>query len=168
VQTGLRISELTGLTRADLHLGAGANVACHGKGRKDRITPLTATTVAVLRDWLNEQRGDPTGPLFSTRRGRPLSRDAIEHRIALYAAKASAVCPSLRVELHLSSSIRCSPRRRSSVTAAGISGRWVSAAASTPISLASAVTASRVSRRRPARPPLDGRWRLGRGADRRR
>ena len=95
VQTGLRISELTGLTRADLHLGAGANVACHGKGRKDRITPLTATTVAVLGDWLNEQRGDPTDPLFSTRRGRPLSRDAIEHRIALYAAKASAVCPSL-------------------------------------------------------------------------
>ena len=41
VQTGLRISELIGLTRADLHLGAGAHVACHGKGRKDRITPLT-------------------------------------------------------------------------------------------------------------------------------
>jgi integrase/recombinase XerD len=40
VQTGLRASELIGLTRADVHLGAGAYVACHGKGRKDRITPL--------------------------------------------------------------------------------------------------------------------------------
>ncbi len=42
VQTGLRISELIGLTRADLHLGAGAHVVCHGKGRKDRATPLTS------------------------------------------------------------------------------------------------------------------------------
>jgi integrase/recombinase XerD len=39
VQTGLRISELIGLTCADVHLGPGAHVACHGKGRKDRITP---------------------------------------------------------------------------------------------------------------------------------
>jgi len=96
VQTGLRISELTGLTRADLHLGAGAHVACHGKGRKNRITPLTAATVTVLRDWLDEQHGEPTDPLFPTRRGRPLSRDAIEHRITHYVAKAIAACPSLR------------------------------------------------------------------------
>jgi len=96
VQTGLRISELTGLTRADLHLGPGAHVACHGKGRKDRITPLTTATVAVLRGWLDEQPGEPTDPLFPTHRGRPLSRDAIEHRIAHYTAKAATSCPSLR------------------------------------------------------------------------
>jgi integrase/recombinase XerD len=96
VQTGLRISELTGLTRADLHLGAGAHVACNGKGRKHRITPLTATTVAVLRDWLDQQHTAPNDPLFPTRRGRPLSRDAIEHRLAHYAARAGNECPSLR------------------------------------------------------------------------
>lgn len=95
VQTGLRISELTGLTRHDVHLGNGPHIACHGKGRKDRITPLTNTTVAVLRHWLSEQTGDPYGPLFATRRGHPLSRDAIEHRIAHYTAKAAASCPSL-------------------------------------------------------------------------
>jgi len=95
VQTGLRVSELTGLTRADLHLDAGAHVACHGKGRKDRITPLTSGTVTVLRRWLTEQRGTPTDPLFPTRSGRPLSRDAIEHRIAHYAAQAVTACPSL-------------------------------------------------------------------------
>lgn len=81
VQTGLRISELTGLTRADLHLGAGAHVACHGKGRKDRTTPLTTATVTVLRDWLNQQPGKPDDPLFPTRTGTPLSRDAIERRL---------------------------------------------------------------------------------------
>ena len=95
VQTGLRISELLGLTRADVHLGAGAHVACHGKGRKDRIVPLTSNTTAVLRDWLAEQGHDPGAALFPTRRGRPLSRDAIEHRIAVYTARAADRCPSL-------------------------------------------------------------------------
>jgi len=96
VQTGLRISELTGLTCGDLHLDAGAHVACHGKGRKDRITPLTSETVAVLRDWLSEHNGDPDAPLFPTRRGARLSRDAIEHRLAHYAGRAADCCPSLR------------------------------------------------------------------------
>jgi integrase/recombinase XerD len=95
VQTGLRISELTGLTRADVHLGAGAHVACHGKGRKDRITPLTSATVTVLRDWLAEHHADPGAALFPTRRGTPLSRDAIEHRLAHYTELAADRCPSL-------------------------------------------------------------------------
>ena len=95
VQTGLRISELIGLTCRDLHLGAGPHVACHGKGRKDRITPLTGDTVAVLREWLNEQGHDPLMPLFPTRRGTRLSRDAIEHRLTHYTHQAAADCPSL-------------------------------------------------------------------------
>ena len=41
IQTGLRVSELTGLSSQDVHLGAGPHVRCHGKGRKDRATPLT-------------------------------------------------------------------------------------------------------------------------------
>jgi integrase/recombinase XerD len=94
-QTGLRASELTGLTCADVHLGTGAHVSCQGKGRKQRITPLTAQTVAVLRVWLAERAGQPTDPLFPTRTGRTLSRDAIEGRLAKHAATAVAVCPSL-------------------------------------------------------------------------
>jgi integrase/recombinase XerD len=96
VQTGLRISELIGLTRADVHLGAGAHVACHGKGRKDRITPLTRATVTALRDWLAEHPGSPGAPLFPTRRDTPLSRDALEHRLARYTVQAADRCPSLQ------------------------------------------------------------------------
>lgn len=95
VQTGLRISELIGLRCGDVHLGVGAHVACHGKGRKDRITPLAKSTVGVLREWLLERRGAPTDPLLPTWTGRQLSRDAVEHRIALHAAHAAASCPSL-------------------------------------------------------------------------
>jgi integrase/recombinase XerD len=89
VQTGLRVSELIGLTRGDLHLGTGAHVACRGKGRKNRITPLTASTTHAMRAWLNEQTGNPHDPLFPTRRGTSLSRDAIEHRLAIYTTKAT-------------------------------------------------------------------------------
>jgi site-specific recombinase XerD len=96
VQTGLRISEIIGLSHRDLHLGASPHVACHGKGRKDRITPLTATTVAVLQAWLTELAGEPVDPVFPSRRGHRLSRDAIEHRIAYYADIAALQCPSLR------------------------------------------------------------------------
>lgn len=95
VQTGLRISELIGLTRANVHLGTGAHVVCHGKGRKERATPLTTHTRAVLRDWLGEHCVEPTAPLFPSRHGRPLSRDAIERRIAHYANVAAESCPSL-------------------------------------------------------------------------
>lgn len=94
-QTGLRVSELIGLTPADLHLGAGAHVVCHGKGRKNRTTPLTAGTRVVLRDWLDEQLAGPTAPLFPSRHGRPLSRDAIERRITHYTVLATQNCPSL-------------------------------------------------------------------------
>lgn len=95
VQTGLRISELIALTPADLHLGTGAHVVCHGKGRKDRTTPLTTGTRVVLRDWLAERPADPTQPLFPSRHGRALSRDAIERRITHYATLAAQSCPSL-------------------------------------------------------------------------
>jgi integrase/recombinase XerD len=104
LQTGLRISELTGLHCGDVHLGSGAHVSCHGKGRKERITPLTAPTVAVLRAWLAERAGATDAPLFPTRRGDRLSRDAIERRIAVYAAAAVSHCPTLgdkRVTAHV-------------------------------------------------------------------
>ena len=94
-QTGLRVSELIGLCCADVHLGTGAHVSCLGKGRKLRITPLTAGMVAVLRAWLAERAGQPTEPLFSTQNGRALSRDAVEHRLAKYVEIAARSCPSV-------------------------------------------------------------------------
>lgn len=96
IQTGLRISELISLSPADVTLTAGAHVHCTGKGRKERATPLTKLTVAVLRNWLAEHAGTRTDPLFATRTGARLSRDAIEHRLARYAAIARLTCPSLR------------------------------------------------------------------------
>lgn len=95
IQTGLRISELIALRGRDLHLGAGAHLACHGKGRKDRTTPLTNDAIAVLRCWLAEQHTQPDDPVFPTRQGNPLSRDAIERRLAVHNVQAATSCSTL-------------------------------------------------------------------------
>lgn len=96
IQTGLRVSELTGLNCGDISLGAGAHVRCQGKGRKERVTPLLAQTVAVVGVWLAERQGQPNEPLFPTRTGRRLTRDAVKRRVAKHASVAATACPSLR------------------------------------------------------------------------
>ncbi|MGO9892395.1 MAG: tyrosine-type recombinase/integrase [Solirubrobacteraceae bacterium] len=95
IQTGLRASELTILNLADVQLDAAPHVTCEGKGRKQRITPLTRTTSAILRVWLAERAGHPHDPLFPTIRGRRLTRDALERRLALHVAHAAIKQPSL-------------------------------------------------------------------------
>ncbi|MDQ2850771.1 MAG: site-specific integrase [Actinomycetota bacterium] len=104
VQTGLRVSEIIGLDCADLTLGVGANVRCEGKGRKQRAVPLAAEAQPLLQAWVTERAGRPTDPLFPTRTGRRLSRDAIALRVATHTATAARACPTLtgkRVHPHV-------------------------------------------------------------------
>ena len=96
VQTGLRVSEVLGLTRADTQLGTGAHVRTIGKGRKERVAPLTRETVTVLKVWMRESDAEPASPLFPSRDGGPLTRDAIERRLAKHVATARRTCPTLR------------------------------------------------------------------------
>lgn len=95
IQAGLRVSELTGLTRADVELGTGAHLRCRGKGRKERCTPLTTQSVGVLRDWLKERGGKATNPLFPGPSGSPLGRDAVRKLVTRHAAAAARHCPSI-------------------------------------------------------------------------
>lgn len=98
IQTGLRVSELTGLSCGDVQLGVGAHIRCHGKGRKNRATPLTAQTVDVLGVWLRERAGGHGDPLFPSRRGGPLSTDAVAWLVAKHTATAAVSCPSLHAK----------------------------------------------------------------------
>lgn len=98
VQTGLRVSELTGLDCGDVSVGTGASVRCEGKGRRHRAVPLTTATEAVLAVWLAERGGGRDDPLFPTRTGRRLSADAVERLVRKHGAAAAARCPSLRAE----------------------------------------------------------------------
>lgn len=96
IETGLRVSEVTGLCREDVRLDAGAHVYCQGKGRKERCTPLTKKGAGVLKAWLKERAGQPSDPLFPSTRGGRLSRDGVECLLAKYVAAAHKRCPTLR------------------------------------------------------------------------
>ena len=103
VQTGLRLSEMTGLQRADLILGVGAHVRVMGKGRKERCTPLARSTLTVLKAWLREPpRGDGQ-VLFPNAKGQRLSVHGVQYLLNKHRLKACQACPSLkhkRVTVH--------------------------------------------------------------------
>jgi site-specific recombinase XerD len=95
VQTGLRVSELTGLCCQDVVLGTGAHLRCTGKGRKERCTPLRREAAATLQAWLRERNGRPSDPLFPNARGRALSPEGVEYLLAKHMEAARETCPSL-------------------------------------------------------------------------
>lgn len=103
VQTGLRLSEMTGLKREDVVVGAGAHVRVIGKGRKERCTPFAKSTRTVLKAWLREpQRGD-SDVLFPSVKGERLSVHGVQYLLTKHRLTASEVCPSLkqkRVPVH--------------------------------------------------------------------
>jgi integrase/recombinase XerD len=160
VQTGLRISELIGLSRGDVVPGAGAHVRCMGKGRKERATPLTGLTVAVLRAWLTENPGQAHDPLFPTRTGTRLSHDAIEHRLAVHLATARASCPSLRTKHATMHTLRhtCAMRVKGAGIDVAVIALWLGHE-----QMATAITRRHGGERashRPSHPARHGAWPL--------
>src|ERR1700686_5932575 len=93
VQTGLRLAEATSIRQQDVCLATGAHVRCEGKGRKERCTPLTKSTVTVLTAWIREQGADGIRILFPSVRGGRLSPDAVQNLVAKYAVMPQAVLP---------------------------------------------------------------------------
>lgn len=96
VQTGLRLSEMTGLKQEDLVLGAGAHVRVTGKGRKERSTPIAKPTLAVLTAWLREQPRGDRQILFPSAKGERLSVHGVQYLLNKHRLTASSACPSLR------------------------------------------------------------------------
>ena len=74
---GLRSRELIGLRLEDLRLSQ-AQLRVRGKGNKERLLPLPADTIQVLRDYLSLERPQTHSPylfvsLKGSRRGQPMS-----------------------------------------------------------------------------------------------
>jgi len=96
VQTGLRLSELTGLRHEDLYIGTGAHVRVIGKGRKERCTPLSKSTRAVLAAWIREPPRAEDQPLFPNARGSRISAHGVHYLLNKHVAAAAGKCPSLK------------------------------------------------------------------------
>ncbi len=98
VQAGLRLSELTGLRPEDVQFGPGAHVRVIGKGRKERCTPLSKNTRAVLSAWMREPPKAPDQPLFPNARGGRLSAHGVHYLLSKHVDAAAKDCPSLRTK----------------------------------------------------------------------
>jgi site-specific recombinase XerD len=96
VETGLRVSEISGLKRENITLTSGAHVDVTGKGRKQRVTPFCKRTARILRAWTREPLKCNSEVLFPNARGGHLSSDAIQRLVKKYVALAAKSCLSLR------------------------------------------------------------------------
>lgn len=96
VQTGVRLSEMTGTNRRDVVLGTGAHVRVFGKGRKERCIPLTRQTAVVVKAWVKEPARADTEILFPNARGGRLSADGVSYILAKHVKTACEACPSLQ------------------------------------------------------------------------
>ena len=90
--SGLRVSELVGLTLNELDLTTGL-VRVVGKGGRERIVPLGEEASESLREYLGQARSDIlkaqlTDAVFVTRRGGPMTRQAFWQLIKRYAQQA--------------------------------------------------------------------------------
>ena len=95
VQTGLRLSEMTGLKPQDLILSAGAHVRVIGKGRKERCIPLAKSTRDVLQTWLQEPPRGNADVVFPSARGQRLSVHGVQYLLNKHRLVAGKVCESL-------------------------------------------------------------------------
>jgi integrase/recombinase XerD len=92
--TGCRVSELAGMKLRDVDL-AERYCRCHGKGDKQRITPIGERAIAAVRDYLEKERTElasksstPSEALILSARGAALRRERIWELIKRYALRA--------------------------------------------------------------------------------
>jgi len=90
--TGCRASELSNLKIRDLHLDQ-RYCKCHGKGSKQRLTPLGDAAIEAVNLYLERQRPkleaarpEETDWVFLSRSGRRLRREAIWELVKKYSA----------------------------------------------------------------------------------
>ena len=97
--TGLRVSELVGLTRAQVSLDMGV-VRVVGKGSKERLVPLGEESIEWLKRYLANGRPQLVGngksdAIFVTARRGPLTRQAFWALLKRLAVKAGIPAASL-------------------------------------------------------------------------
>jgi integrase/recombinase XerD len=82
LDTGMRASELTGLQLQDVDIKKNL-VKVLGKGRKERLVPISSRTGQALWRYLAQRdSGRPMDPIFVTSSGKQLGRRELAHRLA--------------------------------------------------------------------------------------
>lgn len=96
--SGLRVSELVGLTLAQVDVQVGC-IKVVGKGTKERVVPIGQTAGTLLIDYVDHVRpvllkGRSSRVLFISRRGRGLTRQAF-WKLLLHRARRAGIAKSI-------------------------------------------------------------------------
>ena len=97
LNTGLRLSETTGLEWRDLDLNTGKLFVRQGKGAKDRTLWISEEDIALLRAWRQRQADeiDAGCPhVFSTLGGKRVSNRYVQQMVQRYSEKAG-ICKNV-------------------------------------------------------------------------
>ncbi len=87
--TGVRVSELVDLNIGDVDF-VGECVHVRGKGKKERLTPITQTGLSHIRHYLEMRKIDPQSPnaagqaLFVNKHGQRLSTRSVRRKLDKY------------------------------------------------------------------------------------
>jgi len=95
--TGVRAEEAAGLRTSSLQFVRPYQARIVGKGRKERICPIRAQTVKLIRDHLKERRLTPSHdvPVFVARSGEPLTRFGVLRAVQRRVRHAAKTMPAL-------------------------------------------------------------------------
>lgn len=96
LETGIRVSECTGITLDDVRLREG-QILIHGKGAKQRWVPFQSTFRRVLQEYLAARGKQESKALFCTLNGQAMNKRTIEIAIRQYGESAKVT------------GVRCSP-----------------------------------------------------------
>lgn len=98
--SGARVQELINIRLRDIRLDSPPYVRLTGKGRKTRMVPLMASTVALLSEYLTGNGrcvpNDTDNPLFTNRFREKLSRSGIRYILLKHTKRASLTRPGLK------------------------------------------------------------------------
>lgn len=100
---GIRVQELCDTKFQDLRLDDHPTIVIEGKGRKARVTPLSAPNADILRKYVSEKHATgeskPHDFLFANHSGRQLTRGGIRYILEKYVNMANAANPDAEIPM---------------------------------------------------------------------
>ncbi len=94
-----RVTEITTISVGDIRVDAPATILLHGKGRRDRLVPLSQQTANLIKTYLEQEKLTQPymrdKPLFTNHTGNPLTRAGIAYILKKYVLLAKKEYPNL-------------------------------------------------------------------------
>ena len=100
VNCGCRAGTLRNIQNRDVHLENGIVVARHTKNKKPLVIPLCSEIAAILKEYMQVRKGEPTDYLFCNESGTQISERGLASSIKRYNARRGVEKSSVHLFRH--------------------------------------------------------------------